>query len=55
MGGGKGVKMNKWGGRGCQRSLVNLINREVTINGRGVEISNYPLILVMNEKRDIND
>ena len=46
------VKLN---GGGCRRFLLNLINRGgVKINGVGVGISNSPLMLVTNEKRDIN-
>ena len=41
------------GGGGGRRSLLNLTKRVFKING-GFEISKYPLISVMNEKRDIN-
>ena len=56
------VPNKRWGewGRGAQnkresrRSLLNLINGEVKINGGEVGISKYPLILLTNEKRGIN-
>ena len=40
------------GGGGGRRSLLNLINRGVKINGgRGVGISKYPLMSVTNKKK----
>ena len=49
MGGGW-IGQNK---REGQRFLLNLINRGIKTNG-GFGISKNSLILVMNEKRDIN-
>ena len=45
-------KLRGWGWE--WRFFLNLINKGVKINGEGGGISQNSLILVINEKRDIN-
>ena len=49
-----GVKINKGGGVGWSEIFVKFNKRGRNQNKRWVGFSKNPLILVMNEKRDIN-